>query len=99
MNGTGSVLENLKLHRTKCTALLNWVVSPSLRDEPISDTKGKKFSLMVGESTDVACEKLLAGCARYFSEKSGEITTAFLGLHAVVQATGEALFLALIECL
>lgn len=99
INGTGSTLENLRLHRTKCTALINSVVSPSLRDELISDMKGKKFSLMVDESTDVAVEKLLAVCARYFSEKSGEILTAFLGLYPVVQATGEALFLALTECL
>lgn len=50
---------------------------------------------MVEESTDVAAEKLLAVCARYFSEKSGEIKTAFLGLFTVVQATRERLFLAL----
>lgn len=99
MNATGSILENLQLHRTKCTALLNSVISPSLRDELISDMKGKKFSLIVDEGTDVATEKLLAVCARYFSEKAGEIKTAFLGLYPVVRATGEALFRALTECL
>lgn len=99
MNATGSILENLQLHRTKCTALLNSVISPSLRDELISDMKGKKFSLMVDESTDVATEKLLAVRSRYFSEKIGEIKAAFLGLYPVVQATGEALFLTLTECL
>lgn len=77
---------------TKCTASLNSVVSPSLRDELVSDMKGKTFSLMVDESTDVGVEKLLAVCARYFSEKSSKIKTTFLGLYLVVQATGKPFF-------
>lgn len=50
---------------------------------------------MVDESTDVAVEKLVAVCIQYFSEKSREILTAFLGFYPAVQALSEALT----ECL
>lgn len=91
-NGTGSTLENLRLHRTKCTALIHSVLSPAIQDEVITDIRGKKFSLLIDESTDVSVDKMLAICARYFSDKSCKIETVFLGLYPVIQATGEALF-------
>lgn len=50
---------------------------------------------MVDESTDLAVEKLVAVCIQYFSEKSGEILTAFLGFYPAVQGLSEALT----ECL
>lgn len=87
-NGKGSTLEHLRLHRTKCTALINSVLSPSLM-----------FSPMLDETTDVTVEKLLAIRTRYFSEKSGEVVTPFLGLYPVVHATGEALFQIVRGCL
>ncbi|KAG0445007.1 hypothetical protein HPB47_004919 [Ixodes persulcatus] len=65
----------------------------------MTDIKGKKFSLMLDETTDVTVEKLLAICTRYFSEKSGEVVTPFLGLYPVVHATGEALFQIVRGCL
>lgn len=91
-NAKGSTLENLRLHRTKCSALIHSVLSPSLRDEVVADIRGKKYSLMVDESTDTSVEKMLVICARYFSEKFKKIVTVFFGLYPVIQATGEALF-------
>lgn len=61
--------------------------------------KGKVFSPMLDETTDVTLEKLLAICTRYFSEKSSEVATAFLGLYPVIHATGYALLQIVSDCL
>ncbi|XP_068239267.1 SCAN domain-containing protein 3-like [Palaemon carinicauda] len=91
-NGKGSVLEHLRLHRTKCTHIITSVISPSFKAELKKGVQGKKFSLLVDETTDISVEKLLAICIRYFDEDCGKILTAFLGLYPIVHATGEALF-------
>lgn len=54
---------------------------------------------MLDETTDISVGKLLAICVRYYSEKSENIMTAFLGLYPVVQATGVALFQAVKDSL
>ena len=91
-NGKGSTLENIRLHRTKCTTLISSVLSPSLKAELKNYIKGKRFSIMLDETTDITLEKLLAICVRYYRENTEKIMTAFLGLYPIVQATGEALF-------
>jgi len=55
----GSKLGTLRLHRTKCTKLITEVISPSLEEELINDLKGKPFSLLVDESTDLSSDKHL----------------------------------------
>ena len=73
-----TIAANLKLHRTKCTALLVNLVSPCLFDELIKDVGQSFYSLIVDESTDVSQSKMLAFCIRYFSMRNQEIVTTFL---------------------
>uniref|UniRef100_A0A915JI52 DUF4371 domain-containing protein n=1 Tax=Romanomermis culicivorax TaxID=13658 RepID=A0A915JI52_ROMCU len=50
----------LKLHRTKCAALIVKVLSPSLRAELLDDVcQSEHFSLIIDECTDVATQKTL----------------------------------------
>ena len=76
-NAKGSVMEKLRLHRTKCSALITSVIAPSLKQELIGDVSRQKFSLLLDESTDVSVTKLLAICIRYFSSNSEKIETVF----------------------
>lgn len=94
-NGRGSELQNIQLHRTKCTKLISRVVSPALLDELKEDVKGKKFSVLVDEATDLAVNKHVCVVIRYFSESRCKIATEFVGLVPVVGATGNDIFLAL----
>lgn len=94
-NGRGSELQNIQLHRTKCTKLISRVVSPALLDELKEDVKGKKFSVLVDEVTDLAVNKHVCVVIRYFSESRCKIATEFVGLVPVVGATGNDIFLAL----
>ena len=98
-NGKGSELQNIKLHRTKCTKLISKVVSPALLEELKEDVKGKKFSVLIDEATDLAVNKHVCVVIRYFSESRGKIATEFVGLVPVVGATGSDIFSALSTCL
>lgn len=91
-----SIAANLKLHRTKCTALLVNLVSPCLFEEIIKDIGESFYSLIVDESTDVSQTKMLAICVRYFSRNSHTIKTTFLkivplGESATSDAIGAAI--------
>lgn len=92
INGSGSPLERLKLHRTKCSMLIKNVISTALEEELSAKLKGVKYCLLVDETTDVSSEKCLCVCVRFFDEVYGDVITAFLGLAPVVETTGEQLF-------
>ena len=98
-HGTGSNLGEINLHRTKCSRLVDCVIAPSLKEELKHDLKGKKYSILLDESTDRSSAKHLCVCIRYFSEIKNVIESALLGLMPVVSTTGESLFEELKKCL
>lgn len=79
----------LHLHRTKCSALIKFVIAPSLQAELIKDIGQAPFSLIVDESTD----KLLCICVKYYSEVKiiniyiYNVVTQFLTFLSVVYTT------------
>lgn len=98
-NATGSKLENLKLHRRKCTKILTNVVAPALKEELIANVKGRKFSIIVDETTDVSTTKLLCVLIRYYNQAKEKILTAFVDLVSLVHACADDIFNAIKECL
>lgn len=94
-NGKGSDLENIQLHRTKCSILLSKVISPALFKLFKDDVHGKKFSVLIDESTDVATDKHMCIVIRYYSELRSTIVTEFGGLVPITGATGHELFVTL----
>lgn len=68
--GKGSSLEELKIHRTKCTLLIKKVLAPAIRHEIVKDIckHNSYYSLIVDESTDISVNKYLCICVKYFSE-------------------------------
>ena len=63
------------------------------------DLNGQKFCILLDETTDIACKKLLCLIVRYYSKSKKCIVTAFLGLIDVINTTGKDLFAALKEYL
>ena len=98
-NGDGSIVGNIRLHRTKCTRLLTNVVAPALREELSEKLRHKKFSVLVDESTDVSSDKHMAVVIWYFNEQRNTISTALAKLAPVSSTKGEILFKALEKCL
>ena len=68
-NGKGSKLEKIKLHRRKCTKIIMNVVATAMKEDLTKNVKGKKYSIIVYESTDISTTKLLCAMIRYHSEK------------------------------
>lgn len=97
--GKGSLLENLKMHRTKCSKLILNVIAPAMLHELIEDIGNQSYNLIMDESTDISVIKYLAFCVRYYSLTQKRIVTDFLGIVEVEKATGKILFNSTIEFL
>ena len=98
-NGKGSKLETIKLPLRKCTKIISKVVAPAIKDELGKDVKGKDFSVILDESTDISTTKLLCVMVHYHSDSKNKIVTSFVDLAPVIEANGETLFQALRSCL
>ncbi|KAJ2954875.1 hypothetical protein O0L34_g3196 [Tuta absoluta] len=92
--GKGSSLENIQLHRTKCTLLIKNVIAPAMLKELVDDIGQGPYSALVDESTDLTTNKYMAVCIRFYSANSKTMVTNFLGLVEVPSATAENLYTA-----
>jgi len=63
------------------------------------DMRGKKYSLLVDETTDITVEKSCSICARYFSEMESKVVTVFLGLYRTIHTTGAEVFSVIENCI
>ncbi len=84
------------MHCTKCTKLIQNVISASLEDEISEEIKRKPFSILIDEFTDAMGTKHLCITCQYF-KKQKRIVDDFLGLIPVTSTTGEELFCVLKE--
>ena len=98
-HGEGSPLADLRLHRTKCSALITKVIAPALKEDLKEDLSGCKYSLLIDESTDVSVNKLLVILIRYVSPSQKKLVTALISVLPIVQATGEAIYQAITKAL
>jgi len=78
--GKGSILENLQLHRTKCSSIIKHVIAPVLLDNLVNAIGQKGYSLIIDESTDVSVTKYLCMCVKYFDTTENRILTDFLSI-------------------
>ncbi|GFQ89861.1 DUF4371 domain-containing protein [Trichonephila clavata] len=89
---SSSASDILHLHRTKFLALIRKVISPELLKEQVAEINESQFSLILDESTDVACCKHLCLCVHYYNRKENNIVSQFLGLLEVVESTADSLY-------
>lgn len=97
-HGKESKLEKIKLHRTKCSLVIKNVIFPALHKDFCTDMVGQKCCVILDESTDVSCTKLLCVVFRNYSKSEKRIVTSFLNLLPTVKATGKDLFEAQKNC-
>ncbi|CAL9702146.1 unnamed protein product [Knipowitschia caucasica] len=71
---------HFKMHRTKCTEMINGVLAPYFLKKLVTDVGDQRFSLLLDESTDVSVSKYLGVVIRYFSDTKQTIVSTFLGL-------------------
>lgn len=89
--GIGSPLENIQLHRSKCSAIIKNVLEPAMLKELLEEVGNQSYSIILDESTDLTTEKYMAYCIRYYNSKLEKIVVDFLGFQEVFEATANAL--------
>lgn len=95
--GKGSPLENLQLHRTKCSNIIKNIIEPCLKSELIKEVGDRPYSIILDESTDVSSEKYMAYMIRYYNTTQKAIVTDFLGFQELYHTTAAALYTAFTE--
>lgn len=83
--------KDLKLKRSKCSALICNVIAPHFKQELIDDIGSRKFSLIIDESNDISVTKLLGIGIRYFSASRKTFVTTFLDLVELDECNADAL--------
>ena len=76
-----------------------YVIAKSFANQLKDTLKEKSYSILIDESTDVSCFKLLAVLVRRNDTVTKKIVDDFLGVIEVVHATGEGLFDAVLSVL
>lgn len=83
--------KDLKLKRSKCSALICNVIAPHFKQELIDDIGNRKFSLIIDESNDISVTKLLGIGIRYFSASRKKFVTTFLDLVELIECNADAI--------
>ncbi|XP_043201152.1 uncharacterized protein LOC122370000 [Amphibalanus amphitrite] len=94
-----NVLKNFKLHRTKCSGIINNVIGPILHEELLNDIGQSYFSLILDESTDISTTQCLGIMVRYFSKKMKKVVTSMYRLIELQATSAEAILEALLRAL
>lgn len=91
--GKSSSLEELKLHRTKCSSIILNVIYPCLREQLRDEIENNSYSIILDESTEVTGnDKFMEYCVRYYNVKMNRVIVDFLGLQRVFRATAKVLY-------
>lgn len=87
----------LKMHRTKCTEIINNVLSDHFVDDLVNDIGNGKFSLLLDESNDITINKLLGIAVIYYSKLHEKIISTFLSLVALGKCDADGIVKAVKE--
>lgn len=79
----------MRLHRTKCSALIRNILYEHFKSELQKDIGNGHFSLLIDESTDISVTKLLAVCIVYFSKEQSRVISTLLGIVELEQGTAD----------
>jgi len=76
-------INEIKLHRSKATALLKNIITPHFKSDLRTDIGDSFYSLLIDESTDIAVLKQLGICIIYFSMTKKDVVSTFLKLESL----------------
>ncbi|CAG4960429.1 unnamed protein product [Parnassius apollo] len=91
--------KDIKMHRTKCTQVINQVLAPHFKDTLLIDIGTQKYSIILDESTDVSVSKYMGIIIRYFSLNTNNIVSSFLSLEPIERADARGIVTSLVKCL
>jgi len=88
-------IKNVTCNRVKCTKIVINVIGQTGFENILDNIKNKPFSILVDESTDIACQKSLAIVVRYVYNNT--VTDQFLKLLKVEDGSARGLYTTLID--
>ncbi|KAL0859016.1 hypothetical protein ABMA27_010870 [Loxostege sticticalis] len=91
LDPTSQVLKDLKLHRSKCTALIRNVISPCFLEDLLEEIGDSHFSVIIDETTTIDTKKVMCLIIRFFSQKKQKIITQFYRLIEIEAADATSL--------
>ncbi|CAG4970092.1 unnamed protein product [Parnassius apollo] len=91
--------KDIKMHRTKCTQVINQVLAPHFKDTLLKDIGTQKYSIILDASTDVSVSKYMGIIIRYFSLNTNNIVSSFLSLEPIERADARGIVTSLVKCL
>lgn len=74
------ICEKMKIKRTKATCIVKNVIAPFEKQNLINNLSNTKFSIMIDESTDIACTKTMCIIVRFFSSQQQRVISRFWDL-------------------
>ncbi|XP_018373139.1 PREDICTED: uncharacterized protein LOC108767660 [Trachymyrmex cornetzi] len=97
LDQNSEILRNVKLHRTKCSALIKNILSPCIVQDLLKDIGNSYYSLIIDESTTIDVTKILCLMIRYFSQSKKKIITTFYRLIEMTAGTSDAIVEAILQ--
>ena len=94
-----SILKDLKIHRTKCSGMINHILGPMVHEQLLADMKNSYFSLIIDESTDVSDKQCLGVMVKYFSKTQKKVVTTLYRLIELESTTADAITEAILQAL
>lgn len=85
------IVEQIKLKRSKCSAILTNVWYPELKAQLKKDIGNGYYSLIIDESNDISDIKMLGIVIKYFSIARKRIITTFLKLVEIKECDAESI--------
>lgn len=82
--------DNIKLHRTKCSGIIQNILYPHFLDILKTDIGDSPYSVLVDESTDISISKKLGICIIYFSTNQQCSVSTFLTLELLEAGNSES---------
>lgn len=95
----GKTVENLHMHRTKCSGIIKNIIAPFFFEDLKTDVGDSKYSLIIDESTDLTVNKYLGMIIVYFSVKHSKFITSYLDLVPIENCNAEDLIEAIKKAL
>lgn len=95
------IIEDVKLGRTKCCAIVKNVIAKTETEDLVKDLQQTVFSVMIDESTDISNDKNMCILVRYVSPSSRKLITTLLEIVRLDShdCSAESLWQAFKKCL
>ncbi|KAI5638384.1 sugar transporter domain-containing protein [Phthorimaea operculella] len=87
-----AILNNVQLHRTKCTMLIKNVLGQCMFLELLEEIGCSPYSIIVDETTDITITKVLCMMIRFFSKKKRDIVTTFYRIVKVTECDATSIY-------